>query len=184
MLIRPGLQITITALHDGAALQFPKDRRLIDSLKARFPKARWGSCTKSWHVPGKLAVHRTTLWAAQQQAYLDGLEAKARDAEWDGKVIAPVAPPLIREDSRPSRQPPPRIRTPMTTNQYHAIVMHMRQRGISEIMHPDAPDPHPHRWIAPVRVDYFAAQRIIQWLINSDEVGTGVSIRAQGDDNG
>ena len=91
MLIRDELQIRITPHRLGAALQFPKDRILVASLKARFPRARWGAGTKSWHIPGKLAAHRAQLWADEQQTYLARLEQAARDSEW--AAPAPAASP-------------------------------------------------------------------------------------------
>lgn len=103
MLIRDELQIKVTPHQHGAAVRFPKDRFLISDFKARFPRARWGGGTKSWHIPGKLAGHRAQLWADQQQPYLRGLEQAARDAEWDdpapaiiskGSASAPVERPL------------------------------------------------------------------------------------------
>lgn len=93
MHIREAHRITITQLHGGAAVQFFCDPHLNKSLKARFPKARWGAATKSWHIPGKLAGERAALWAAEQDDYLKSIEARARDAEWD----APAQPPKPRK---------------------------------------------------------------------------------------
>lgn len=90
MLIRTEYQITVTRLHDGVALRFAKDATLIASLKAHFPKARWGAGTRSWHIPGKLAYNRATVWAAEQEAYLAELEGTARDAEWQGLPATPT----------------------------------------------------------------------------------------------
>lgn len=92
MLLREEYQIIITPHQNGAAVQFAKDRTLIDSLKARFPQARWGKGTQSWHVPGKLAGHRLQLWADEQQPYLRALEQRARDAEWDAPPLTAPAP--------------------------------------------------------------------------------------------
>ncbi|MFE1598153.1 hypothetical protein [Methylobacterium sp. ID0610] len=87
--------IQITALHDGAAVQFQKEKDLNDSLKATFPKARWGAETKSWHIPGKLAVSRALRWAEERQAERAAQEQAAeqarRDAEFEGRP-APAAP--------------------------------------------------------------------------------------------
>ncbi|ADE84777.1 hypothetical protein [Rhodobacter capsulatus] len=102
MLIRDSLRITINSLHGGAAVQFPKDTTLISSFKARFPRARWGSGTRSWHIPGKLAAARAQIWAEEQSDYLGRLEMAARDAEW-------------ADQSKPS--PRPAIRSIM----WHAI---------------------------------------------------------------
>ena len=97
MLIREALAITVTDTRLGAAVRFAKDQALIDSLKARFPRARWGAGTKSWHIPGKMAVARAQLWAADQGQYLAALEAAARDAEWDAPP-PPRKAQLVRED--------------------------------------------------------------------------------------
>lgn len=59
--------ITVTALENGAAVQFPYDAERIARLKARFPKARWGAGTSSWHIHGKLAAKRAEAWAAEEQ---------------------------------------------------------------------------------------------------------------------
>lgn len=92
MQIREQYRITVTDLNGAASVQFARDPHLIASLKARFAKARWGRGTASWHIPGKLAYARATIWAAEQDAYLRSLETRARDAEWD----APAPPPKPR----------------------------------------------------------------------------------------
>ncbi len=80
----------IQPLPTGAAVQFPKDRALIDRFKVRFPKARWGAGTKSWHIPGKLAVTRVEKWAAAEAPYLRAIEQALRDLEWDGIETDPL----------------------------------------------------------------------------------------------
>jgi hypothetical protein len=80
--------ILVTPIEDGAAVQFPKDRELIDRLKARFPKARWSVTTRSWHIPGKFAAKRAEKWAVDEQAYLRQLLQAERDAEFDNVELA------------------------------------------------------------------------------------------------
>ena len=94
MLIRPEFDINVTATKLGAAVKFPKNNSMIADFRSRFPRARWGAGTKSWHIPGKLAVRRASLWAAEQKGILAKMECDARDAEWDG------LPPTPKEAGR------------------------------------------------------------------------------------
>lgn len=60
--------ITVTPLPDGAAVRFAKDAARNARFRARFPRARWGAGTGSWHIPGKTAAQRAALWASEEEA--------------------------------------------------------------------------------------------------------------------
>lgn len=100
-MIRPELAIVITALHDGAAIRFPKDRDLIARFRQRFSAARWGVATRSWHIPGKLAASRAEKWADDERGYLLRLEQMARDSEWLASAGQTTTKPEVSD--RPPR---------------------------------------------------------------------------------
>ena len=89
----------VTALPDGASVQFPlADPELLPRFKQAFPKARFRPATRSWLVPGVLAVSRITRFAeaaTHQQREVDNrIERILRDAEFDGHPVPLDTPGL------------------------------------------------------------------------------------------
>lgn len=90
---------TITALPDGAAVQFSiADPMMLPRFKQSFPRARFAAATRSWYVPGRLAVERVARFAdavareqREAQARIDRI---LRDAEFEGHAIPLDTPGL------------------------------------------------------------------------------------------
>jgi hypothetical protein len=90
---------TVTARPDGAAVQFSvAESLLLPRFKQSFPRARFRAATRSWHVPGVLAVSRVTRFAeavAQEQHKAQArIERILRDAEFDGHPVSLDIPGL------------------------------------------------------------------------------------------
>ncbi|WP_264051541.1 hypothetical protein [Methylobacterium flocculans] len=89
----------ITALPDGALVQLSDaDPTMLPRFKQTFPRARFRLATRSWHVPGVLAVNRVTRFAeavAQEQREVQArIERILRDAEFEGHAIPLDTPGL------------------------------------------------------------------------------------------
>ncbi|MGN7126762.1 hypothetical protein [Methylorubrum thiocyanatum] len=90
---------TVTALPNGAAVRFSvADPALLPRFKQSFPRARFRPATRSWHVPGVLAVNRVTRFAEAAAQELREAQARIerilRDAEFDGHLVSLDIPGL------------------------------------------------------------------------------------------